>query len=384
MLILFIALQFDQIERQEIRGNIEGDGDYDENSIDPMKIQILWRDRYPKLGLDKKHVGDQYMMCADMPSKAFLRKGAKYRLLGNNQVSQIQHPQRDGEGNVLTNVLKASSELYGQLCQFNGYECQFRSIVHLDQNIDCGSQDDGLCSMDIVHIVQVSDVYYEYERPACINFPFFGEGKKVLKRLDDGETSDSGCADKNHNTNTPYFAGHLIFTEDTCNTVVVVDTDGSIAVERENTDLYDSLTYFRVNWENDEFPQESNNKCGDFCDVVQGRCRCNVSIENLIKFSSSPTPHEVLSQLSIGAVSADMMDYVSMVTPQEGIKVYFKSKEGVYDIDTAFEVTDEFGRKRLLKNMISQVVLRRSNGNLLDSFKFRNPPVFYNAIPELR
>ena len=79
-----------------------------------------------------------------------------------------------------------------------------------------------------------------------------------------------------------------------------------------------------------------------------------------------------------------MMDYVSMVTPQEGIKVYFKSKEGVYDTDTAFEVTDEFGRKRLLKNMISQVILRKSSGNLLDSFKFRNPPVFYNAIPELR
>ena len=370
-----------KIERQETRGNIE-EGIDNENNIDPMKIQIQSRDRYPKLGLDGNYVGDQYMMCADVPSQAFLRKGAKYRLLGNNKVSQVQHPQRDIQGNILTQVLDTSSDLFAQLCQNDGNGCQFPSLVRLDQNINCFDTE---CVMDIVHVVQVQDVYYEYERPACVNFPFFNEGGTILKQLDDGSMVNSGCADKILKSNTPYFVGHLTFTGLSCNVAVVVDTDGSIAVERENINEYASLTYFRVHWQKDEFPQESNNNCGNnLCEVVQGRCLCKIGIKNMIKFLRPPTRHEVLSQLSIGAVSTEMMNYDSMITTQDGVNVHFKSENGVYDTETAFEVTDEFGRKRLLKNMISQVGFRWSDGYLSGKFKFRNPPIFYNAIPELR
>ncbi len=41
-----------ELERQELRGNIEDQGNY-QNSIDPMKIRIEWRDHYPKLGENK-------------------------------------------------------------------------------------------------------------------------------------------------------------------------------------------------------------------------------------------------------------------------------------------------------------------------------------------
>ena len=56
-----------------------------------MRIQVEWRDCYPKMGLDGQYVGDKYMICADIPSQMFLRKGAKYRLLGNERESQLQH-----------------------------------------------------------------------------------------------------------------------------------------------------------------------------------------------------------------------------------------------------------------------------------------------------
>ena len=384
VLIIFILSWF-KIDRQGFRGNIEETEKF-LNNIDPMKIQIQWRDQYPKLGLDGKYVGDQYMMCADVPSKAFLKKGAQYRLLGNNEVSQTQHPQRDNKGNVLTHVLDSSSELSTELCQDDGNSCKFPPLVNLDRSINCFGTE---CSMDVVHVVQVYDVYYEYVKPACINFPFFTEGETVLKRLKDGSEIYSGCVDRAHKSNTPYFFGHFTFTGQSCNIVAVVDRDGKVAFERENTNEYSSLTYFRVHWKDDAFPHVESNNCGNYlCEEVQGRCRCNVGSENVMKFTKPPTRVEVLTQLFIGAVPTDIMNYNSMITTTDGVHVYFKYQNNVYDIDTAFEVTDEFGRKRLLKNMIYVVSLRWSktwsDGSLSKDYQFRNPPMFYNTIPEIR
>ncbi len=42
--------------RQQLRGNIE-EQEGGLNSIDPMKVFISWRDRFPKMGMDKKYVG---------------------------------------------------------------------------------------------------------------------------------------------------------------------------------------------------------------------------------------------------------------------------------------------------------------------------------------
>ena len=78
------------------------------------------------------------------------------------------------------------------------------------------------------------------------------------------------------------------------------------------------------------------------------------------------------------------MDYQSTMTGQDGVNIHFKNGYNVYDKDTAFGVIDEFGREKILKNVILQVGFYWSDGYFADKFKFRNPPLFYNAIPELR
>jgi hypothetical protein len=348
-----------------------------------MRIQIEWRDRYPKMGLEGQYVGDQYMICADLPYQMFLREGARYRLLGNEKESRLQHVQRESQGNVVVHVLDASSELAAELCQDSNGKCQFPSSVELNLNINCFGVE---CGLGIVQIVQVRDIYYEYLKPACINFPFFNTGKTVLKRLEDGSDTGSGCVDETLQSNSAYYFGHFTFTRDSCNVFVVVDTNGKIAIEEENTIDYASLTYFRVHWQNNKFPHEANNNCGGktLCQIAQGRCRCRVGIRDQVKFTKLPSRNDVLSQLSIGAIPTKMMDYHSMITTQDGINVYFKFQTNTYDKDTAFEVTDKFGRRRLLKNMMSLVRFRQSSGQLSKNYTFRNPPVFHNAIPELR
>jgi hypothetical protein len=63
---------------QRERGNNEGDS----NRVDPMQVLEDWRDRFPKMGLDRKYVGDGLPLCTDLPSKHFLAKGATYKLRG--------------------------------------------------------------------------------------------------------------------------------------------------------------------------------------------------------------------------------------------------------------------------------------------------------------
>ena len=60
--------------RQQARGN------YEErlgltNNLDPMTINVNWRDQYPKMGLNNQYVGDKYMLCSDVPPRSFLRTG---------------------------------------------------------------------------------------------------------------------------------------------------------------------------------------------------------------------------------------------------------------------------------------------------------------------
>ena len=50
---------------------------------DPMILNGDRRDAFPKMDLNEGFVGDGYPLCAEMPSRSFLKKGAKYRLVGN-------------------------------------------------------------------------------------------------------------------------------------------------------------------------------------------------------------------------------------------------------------------------------------------------------------
>jgi hypothetical protein len=371
------------IERQELRGNIE-DGGKKENKIDPMKIQPQWRDHHPKFGLDGKYIGDEYIICSDIPSHAFLKKGAKFRLLGKDSVSKLQHPHRDDEGNTITHILDSTSDLLTLLCQESvDGKCRYPSSVEIENTINCVGIE---CAADNLQIIQVAqNIYYEYLKPPCINFPFFNNGKYSLMQLEDGNKEESGCIDERYRFNAPYFRSHFIFTARECEVIAVVNEDGRVAVERENTVAYDSLTYFRVHWRNDKFPHASNNKCGNsLCETIQNHCRCMIVTEDLVKFTSAPSRNDVLTQLSIGAIPLNVVDYDSMITTYDGVRVHFKSQMDRYDMDTAFEVTDDFGRILLLKNMVSLVSFRQTTGVLSTDYQFRNPPSFHNAIPETR
>jgi len=57
------------------------------NSLDPMRINPDWRDKFPKTNLIGGYIGDRAPLCVDLPPRAFLKKGATYRFLGGSKVS---------------------------------------------------------------------------------------------------------------------------------------------------------------------------------------------------------------------------------------------------------------------------------------------------------
>lgn len=371
-----------QIVRQDLRSNIEVQENY-KNSIDPMKIQKDWRDRYPKLGLKGKYIGDQYMLCEDLPPKAYLRKGATYRLLGTKKESDLQHPHRDSLGNIIALDLDPYSQLASRLCRHVDSKCTFPGIVTIDEHLSCTSVE---CSMDMVLFVQVAGIYYEYLKPPCVNFPFFTLGEIAKKRLGDGSLSNAGCVDSSLPSVAPYFINHFIFEGNTCKVNAIVNSDGRVSVLRaENSVPFDALTYFRVKWQNGDFPSVENNRCGANLCVQSGDfCVCGVSIDRKKVFDSIPTSKDsTLSLLHIGAVSIDMMDYAGSTT-KGLIKAHFKNGLDIFDEETAFELHDEYGRSLFLKNQMINVNFVRSDGSISREFQFRNPPVFHNPIVELR
>jgi cullin-associated NEDD8-dissociated protein 1 len=367
-------------DRQELRGNIEEQETY-QNSIDPMRINVSWRDQFPKLGIDGIYVGDQYMLCADIPKQSYLRKGAQYQLLGRSPVSSLQNPHRQNDGTIFWLTIDPSSYLYSLLCKDDNTtgSCSYPSTLELQYSLQCTGSE---CDTEMVQIIKVNDIYYEYLKPPCVQFCFFEEGKEVMKRIDDGSEIIGGCADQSHALNVPYYSGHYVSTGQSCEVHLIVDIDGKIAISKDISTQLDSLTYFRVHWHNDIFPKQSDN-CGNSCDTVQGRCRCVFKITDEIKFQRPPLRADILSQLSVGAPTSEMIDYDSMILSDDDVHIYFKVAKNTFDTETMFQVTDDFGRVIFLKNMES-IVHIVSDDSMSEEFKFRNPPKFFNVIPELR
>ena len=61
------------------------------NKVDLMRIEPEDRDFFPKNDLYGGYIGDQYPLCVDLPSKAFLKHGATYRLLGSSSLPELMH-----------------------------------------------------------------------------------------------------------------------------------------------------------------------------------------------------------------------------------------------------------------------------------------------------
>ncbi len=420
--------------RQRIRGNIEEQyGGF--NMIDPMRIMVEKRDDFPKMGLNGKHIGDEYMLCSDLPSRAFLRKGATYRLLGKSKESSLQHiPTSDKQGDFAVTILSSDSNLRTRLCSDRESECQFPSLVTLDESLTCKGAE---CNLVRLQIVQVSEnIYYEYLRPPCVEFAFFSPGHLVtwgdpkygsrcVSRTSQ-QASAACCPNKSdvaiHDT-CNYFGerfsvdeaerrcaerGRKLCQFDSvsseqcgdccdyegrywykggerndgwCEIIIVVRPDGRVAFERSGRARsdYNTLTYFRVHWGEKGFPSRNNNCANNNCETIGSYCRCKINSTFRDVFDYAPSKKDVLMLLHVGAIPPTLIDYTS-VEIRGDVKIHFTS-QGVYNKDTMFEVEDRFGRTLYLKNIDDTIQIRGGSA----TYFFRNPPTFNpNLVPETR
>jgi cullin-associated NEDD8-dissociated protein 1 len=158
--------------RHNRRGNREG---YDQqfNRLDPMHIESVRRDQFPKMDLMKGYIGDTYPLCEDLPERQFLRIGAEYRLLGSHPLPILHSEPTDWEN--LNSLMRFSpspdSALYNLLCNPDGSgDCHFIPRIKLKENLDCFGDE---CELDSIRVVLFGDVYYEYIRPPCVELSFY-------------------------------------------------------------------------------------------------------------------------------------------------------------------------------------------------------------------
>jgi len=168
---------------QPLRGNLEN---RNTNLIDPMLIDARFRDPFPKMGLDRKYVGDHAPLCIDLPEKHFLKRGATYRLLGRTASPELQVADPttwETLADVKRLVLQATGKLFSKLCRStNPSSCRFDAKVVLDENIACTGEE---CTVDTLRTVEVANgIFYEYVRPPCVYQAFINDARTVVRRRD--------------------------------------------------------------------------------------------------------------------------------------------------------------------------------------------------------
>jgi Protein of unknown function (DUF1800) len=164
------------------RGNVEN---YYWNHIDPMKIMIEYRDILPKMGLDRKYVGDGYPLCADQPEKLFLKSGATYRLLGSSSLPELKSDPSKWASDPLTKRLRLQSNgpdsLFAKLCGSEDPNlCNFKVKIVLGKNLACSGNE---CSVETLRVVEVvPGIFYEYIRLPCVYQAYYENAKTIWKR----------------------------------------------------------------------------------------------------------------------------------------------------------------------------------------------------------
>ena len=165
----------------KIRGNI---GNAVENTIDPMYIDATERDVFPKLGLDQSYVGDGYPLCADQPQHQFLKRGAKYILLGSSPSPEMQSDPSSWENSTeaVRFVADPEGELNSVLCgrERTSNLCWYPPVVTLQDNLRCFGLE---CDVDTVRVVQVEGgIFYEYVPVPCVYHTFFKDAQIIGKK----------------------------------------------------------------------------------------------------------------------------------------------------------------------------------------------------------
>jgi len=445
--IMSFARAWTAFDFQSARGNIEM-YENSENLIDPMQIIPDWRDVFPKINLSNGYIGDAYPLCVDMPNQFFLRKGARYRLLGSSTMLELQSNEPPNINAPMKSFpLTIRSKLYTKLCnpkRKEGSECRLQSEVILDENIDC----DGLeCEVDTLRLVKVTDtVYFEYVDPPCVRLAVYEDAKKVSNSKNTevmcadpkAIAASEACCMANNNIsnarNCNYVGERLSFdlAIDKCNSIgqslcaftvmkscssdcclsnknyfwqdasctiqVKIDKAGYVALvlQPENTDeesvhadfQTNSKLFFPVHW-SEGFPSVTN-ECGtNVCELLDDACLCNVKIIETSVFDSIPgDEEEIVSQLHVGSFSPD-----SFNSDAPRFMARKRRHKGIkahlhqrssYDKSTIFEVKADGNDVKYFRNIRSDVIIVDLNGKATE-FSFRNPPHFMNmAEPEKR
>lgn len=329
-------------QHQPARGNIESYTLRD-NRIDPMNINQEYRDRFPKMGLDRRYIGDGVPLCADLPDQHFLKVGAIYRLLGTSPTPELQVDPvewRTSSAYKPLTLAPNADGLFFKLCgSSNPDACDFQPTVVLEESITCHDVE---CSVDTIRTVQVAKgMFYEYVRPPCVHQAFFENPKTVARRYNrkeyviaDANTASAGtaCCDEDLGTwnekywgerttystaqsrcasdgqsdlcssqsrpvcrfqgmmvNESCYSNHYFWTNIPCTLRAKIHSSGKIAVVHEislDEDVAkhvqeDSPTLFRVDWAGDYTAITSN--CGSYahCNAASdGSCICDVSISH--------------------------------------------------------------------------------------------------------
>eukprot|EP00986_Skeletonema_menzelii_P003357 scaffold1026_cov141-Skeletonema_menzelii.AAC.8 len=189
--IMSFARLWTGFDYQQGRGNME-ENTWFGNRVDPMRIEASWRDKFPKTDMTGGYIGDGYPLCVDLPAKMWLRRGAKYMLLGSKHTPELMEddPAFKNDLTLKHFVLDAGSKLKEALCNAdsNG-NCQYAMSVTLESNLSCTGTE---CDVDTARVVDVGGgIYYEYVSPACVEQAFYRNAKKIIYK---DRMKDSSCA----------------------------------------------------------------------------------------------------------------------------------------------------------------------------------------------
>ena len=374
-----------------------------------MRVNEAWRDKFPKMGLDGKYIGDGYPLCVDLPNQHFLKRGATYRLLGNNPLPEhVRDPANWREDSSARLRLDPSSGLYASLCG-NGNTCDASSTVVLQSDVACNGLE---CDVGSVRSVQVADnIFYEYVRPPCVHLAFYEGGRSMSRQWEDDKvmcgnpldnTAVLGCCDipnfqarwsgafygerstyvlaatrcessetlcsrevrpscdeDDPDVGTRCYGNHYFWTDAACALQVKIKSDGRVAVVHRPEGLSEEFvashvasttqTFFRVHWDGDYQSLLNDCEAQSACYVSSdGMCICGVTVEEDVL--QNPSGDDILTHLFIGAF------------PEE--------TEGV------FETIDAYGILQRRKNTRSTVRIDGTN------LSFRNPPHFVSLSDE--
>jgi uncharacterized protein (DUF1501 family) len=409
--------------RQSSRANIEGH-DNDVNKLDPLFIKPEFHDRFPKADLIGGYLGDRYPVCAMLPSRMHLRRGAKYRLLGASPVPEqyendFEWARKDGVKRLV--LQSGGSGLYSKLLTK-------QALVILDSDLDCADNTPE-CDVDTVRVVQVGDVFYEYVKNVpCVELAFFNDGVQasgidkrahsvcvnpILAAASEGccpinakpfeleaipacrfsgermklSTASDRCrsigrelCDYNRFKESeacPHIGYH--WTSKFCQVQAKVNSNGAVAMVHDMTKpivqvASDNLNFFGAYWDGGRYPSP-NDGCGGVCAASGGACLCTVRVVEKVVFPVTPaSKDEIFAALKIGAVKPSASDGYASSSASDFV-YHTKSTGGACcDKETVFEAVDDFGNTLYFSNIESKVLIG-------DKWSFRNAPHFNSVNP---